>query len=88
MTPILAENDIESLVIALIREQLHSGGDPFIDPEANLFTSGLVDSVGAMQMIAHIEEALEIKIPPTELIPANFRTIRLMAGFLAPKTGG
>lgn len=71
------------MVIRFIRDQLHHNSDTAIEPEANLFTSGLVDSVGAMRMIAHIEENLDIKISPTDLIPANFRTIRVMSSFLA-----
>lgn len=79
----LATQSIESLVISFIRDQLHPGSAIEIDPEANLFTSGLVDSVGAMRLVAHIETALKTRIPPPDLIPANFRTIRIMAGYLA-----
>lgn len=73
---------IEHLVIAFIRDQLQHGTEADIDAEANLFTSGLVDSVGAMRLIAHVESSLGIKIPPTDLVPANFRSIRVMAAYL------
>ena len=79
----IAAPSIEEIVITFIRAQLHPGVEVDVDPEANLFTSGLIDSVGAMRMIAHIEEVLQVKIPPTALIPANFRTIRVMADYLA-----
>lgn len=78
-----ATQSIENLVIRFIRDQLHPGSTIEVDPEANLFTSGLVDSVGAMRLVNHVETALETRIPPPDLIPANFRTIRIMAGYLA-----
>lgn len=74
---------IEELVIRFIREHLHPGASLEVDPEENLFTSGLVDSVGAMRLVNHVETALDTKIPPPDLVPDNFRTIRIMAGYLA-----
>ena len=40
-----------------------------------------------MRLIAHLESALGIKIPPADLIPQNFRTIRVMAAYLASRSG-
>ena len=78
----IATQSIENLVISFIRDQLHPGSNIEVDPEANLFTSGLVDSVGAMRLVNHVETELDTKIPPPDLIPDNFRTIRVMAGYL------
>ena len=78
----IATQSIENLVISFIRDQLHPGSNIEVDPEANLFTSGLVDSVGAMRLVNHVETELDTKIPPPDLIPDNFRTINVMAGYL------
>ena len=81
-----AAPEIEEVITAFIHSEILSGRDTGIDPEENLFTSGLVDSVGIMQLIAHLESTYALKIPPTDLIPANFRTIRVMATYLESLT--
>lgn len=76
-----------TLITEFIASELHGGQAVEIDPDANMFTSGLVDSLGIMRLIAHVETSLEVKIPPTELIPDNFRTINVMAAYLVGITG-
>lgn len=77
------ESEIAKLVTDYIREELYGGREVEIDPDANIFTSGLVDSLGIMKLIAHVEKSLALKIPPPDLIPDHFRTINVMAGYLA-----
>ena len=74
---------IESLIVRFIRDELADGAavDP-IDPDENLFASGLVDSVGIVRLIAHLKEQLGVSVPPTDLIPENFRTVRVMATYM------
>ena len=79
---------IEQVITAFIREEFLAGRDGAIDRDENLVTSGLVDSVGIVRLVAHLESALEVKIPPTDLIPANFRTIGAMAAYLARTVAG
>ena len=74
--------DIEANIMQYICQELLGGDAADLDPEDNLITSGLVDSVGAMRLIAHIETSLNITIPPTELVPQNFRTVRVMSTYL------
>lgn len=74
--------DIADLITGFIRGELLGGRDTVIDPDENLFTSGLVDSVGIMRLIAHLESSLDRKIPPTDLVPDHFRTINVMAAYL------
>ena len=78
--------DIEEIISAFLRRELLRAEDR-IDPDENLFTSGLVDSVGMMRLIAHLEQTLQLKVPPTELVPENFRTVRVMAAYLQGKAG-
>ena len=75
-------SDIESRIVASIAEQ--AGVDPAsVEVEENLLTSGLVDSVGMMRLIADLEEQLAVSVPPPDLVPENFRSIRVMASYLA-----
>lgn len=49
------------------------------DRYENLLSSGLADSAG---MVAHIRDRLGTTVPPKDLVPENFRTIRAMAAYL------
>jgi acyl carrier protein len=74
---------IESIITTFIAEEILANRDAVLDAEENLLTSGYVDSVGIMRLIAHLEATLDTKVPPTDLVPQNFRTIRIMAAYLS-----
>ena len=73
---------IEALIATFIQQDL--AGDPTleIDPDENLLASGLVDSVGILRLIAHVTDQLQVTVPPQDLLPGNFRTVRVMASYL------
>lgn len=56
-----------------------------IDTETNLITSGYLDSINAMRLVSQIESDFATKIPPRDLVPANFLTIGTIANYLAKK---
>lgn len=53
-----------------------------LEPDEDIFTSGLVDSIGMMQTISFLEKTYSLKIPPVDLVPQNFKTIQVMAAYL------
>lgn len=53
--------------------------------DENLFTSGILDSMGAMRLISHLQSKYDYTIPPTDLVPENFKTIQIMSGYLAQR---
>jgi acyl carrier protein len=73
---------IEEIVVAFIRDELGEAEVTSLSMEDNLLTSGLVDSVGILRLIGHLERRLGVKVPPQELVPENFRTIRTMSRFM------
>jgi acyl carrier protein len=74
---------IEHIITDFIATELMGSPGAPVDPDDNLFTAGYVDSVGIMRLIAHLETTFAIRIAPTDLIPQNFRTVRIMARYLA-----
>jgi acyl carrier protein len=71
---------IEQVIIGYIGATMN--GDAPVEPDENLFTSGYVDSVGIVRLIAHLESTYGVRIPPTDLVPQNFRTVRTMTAYL------
>ena len=71
------------MIAGFVASDLIGDPDLVVDVERNLLADGSLDSVGVMRLVLYLEEAFGMKIPPTDLVPEHFRTIRLMATYLA-----
>jgi acyl carrier protein len=49
-----------------------------IDETTLLIDSGLIDSMGLLQIVTFIEERAGVRIPDDAVIPDNFQTVRDM----------
>ena len=75
-------DDLERIIFDFIRDQVLATPELELGPDENLFTSGHVDSLGIMRLIAHLETTLDLEIPLRDRVPDNFRTVRVMAAYL------
>ncbi|MEV6927308.1 acyl carrier protein [Dactylosporangium sp. NPDC051485] len=67
-------------VMATIRDHLLQTGhwaDPPADlaPDYPLLDSGVLDSLGLMRLVAHIEERFPIRIDDVDILPENFEDL-------------
>ena len=46
-----------------------------IDPETELFTNGLLDSVSMVNLILYIEEQAKVVVPPLDVTLENFDSV-------------
>lgn len=79
-------SQIESIILAFIKDDLLTAGSEEIQTDCNLFAEGYLDSIGIMRLIAHLETELNTKIPPKDLVPKNFMTIQAMATYLTTES--
>jgi acyl carrier protein len=56
-----------------------------IDNETFLLQSGIVDSLGILELVAFVENEFAITISDDELMPENFQNISMMTSFIASK---
>lgn len=54
----------------------------------SLIRSGIIDSTGVLELIAHLEQSLGIQVPPEDMVPANFDSIDTICAYLARKLPG
>lgn len=59
-----------------------------IDPDENLFASGLVNSLFAMQLVLFVEQGFGIQVANEDLDLENFKSLNAIAGFIQKKSGG
>jgi acyl carrier protein len=65
---------------ALIVEELHI---PIESATADLFRTGLLDSMGLIQLISHIEEHFGFRLPVDQLDLDSFRSVLQIAQLVA-----
>ncbi|WP_040302788.1 phosphopantetheine-binding protein [Algoriphagus machipongonensis] len=54
-----------------------------VTQEEELLSSGLIDSITIMKLIAHLEEAYEIKVPPQDMVIENFNSVSSISEYIA-----
>jgi len=58
-----------------------------IDPDENLFTSGLVNSLFAMQLVLYVEKEFGLQVANEDLDFDNFKSLNAIDGFIEAKLG-
>ena len=64
-----------------IKEQYNAS----LDKQENIFNSGIIDSMGFVNLIGFISEAFEIEFEPEDLIEDNFYSLERMAQVILQK---
>lgn len=59
--------------------------DPNVGEDDDLFASGLLNSLFAMQMVLFVEKKFNIKVENEDLERRNFATINALVGFVSHK---
>jgi acyl carrier protein len=74
---------LERQVAEMIRRRLHIEMD---DPSIDLFDTGLVDSLGLIELLVGLESEFGIRIGTGELDIDDFRSIERIATYLMDRT--
>jgi methoxymalonate biosynthesis acyl carrier protein len=69
---------IEEALLDFLTQRVKSD----VTPDQDLFASGLVSSMFAMQLVVHLEESYDIAIIGPELKLDNFRTVQAMTSLV------
>jgi methoxymalonate biosynthesis acyl carrier protein len=59
-----------------------------VTADLDLFASGLVSSLFAMELLVHLEGAFKISVPSEELRLDSFRTVQAMTALVLRLTNG
>ena len=72
-------------VIQTLGDYIKEQYDAKLDKQENIFNSGIIDSLGFVNLIGFISEAFEIKFEPEDLIEDNFFSLERMAQVILQK---
>jgi acyl carrier protein len=73
-------------VRTFIINQFLFGEDEGLKDDTSFLETGLIDSMGIMELVAFLERTFEIKISDHELIPRNLDSLNQIQAFLKLKT--
>ncbi len=79
--------DIKTKLTDFICEVLLDGEDDLASDE-NLLADGMIDSLGMLRLVAHIEDWLGVKVPPEHFTIDNFRSVDAIEVYLRAAQGG
>ena len=69
----------------LVENFLFGDPEPLKDDNMSLLDNGIMDSVGVMELVAFLEQDLELTIEDSELIPENLDSINNLIAFVQRK---
>lgn len=73
-------------LLAFVRDEL--GIDTSgLDATSELFSEGIIDSLGVLDLVAFVSSEAGIEVKPTEISLENFDTIERILAFAAAKAG-
>jgi acyl carrier protein len=55
--------------------------DDFADDDSFMGT-GLIDSLGIVQLVSFVEAEYAVKVPDTDLLPSNFDSVEKLAAYV------
>ena len=54
-------------------------------PDENLLSQGIIDSLGILKLVTHLEERYGFETGDDDLVPENFATLSMIRDFVARK---
>lgn len=83
-----AISDVANALREFILKQFPAARKHGIKDSDRLLETGLVDSMGVLEIVAFIEAEYGIPVADDDLIPENFQTVEHMAAFVRTRCGG
>ena len=83
------ENETGSRIRSFIIKQFPlARKQPSLENESSLLESGIIDSLGVLDLVSFIEKEFKITITEEDLLADNFESIAKMTAFVQSKGNG
>jgi acyl carrier protein len=80
-------NGPRSSIRTFILEKFPTAKNRGLSDDLPLLESGIIDSLGVLDVVGFLEQTFRIKIDDDELTPDNFANIRRLVAFVESKNG-
>ena len=79
--------DLESEIQAFLTQNFPLYGGAEVDRDQSLVDSGVIDSLGILELVEFVEARFGIRIPEDELLPENLDSVANITNYLSTKLG-
>jgi acyl carrier protein len=79
-------NGVHRQIQSFILKKFPAAKKRGLDDELLLLQTGIVDSLGVLDVVGFLEQTFQIKIDDEELTPDNFANVRSLVAFVESKT--
>ena len=77
---------MNEIILAYIKEELLNNEiEDDLDENEDLLGSGILDSLGMVQLIAFVEKEFKVKVEPEDMVIENFMTVNHISNFVEGK---
>lgn len=80
------ECGIQETIRSFILEKFPAARRKGLTDNTPLLESGIIDSLGVLDVVAFLEPKFGMKIEDEELVPGNFRNVHSLTNFVEQKT--
>lgn len=71
-----------NMLMDYIKEELLRGRSAHISENDDLLASGIINSLGILQLVSFIEEQMGVDIPVEDVVYENFQSVDTLATYL------
>ena len=75
--------DREQVLLDYVKDEIARGRAPSLQAGDDLLSSGILDSLGILQLVGFIEEQFGIQIPDEDVVFENFQSIAALSNYLS-----
>jgi acyl carrier protein len=83
----MSADETRDAIRAFVRRRFPLAATAAVSDEDSLLDSGVIDSLGILDLVAFLETTFGIRVGDEELDPSNFDSIATVARFVAGKRG-
>ncbi len=81
----MSNDGIPEVVRSFVRKKLPSAKKRTFNDDLPLLQTGIIDSLGVLDLVAFLEQSFTIRIADEELTPDNFGSIKSISSFVEKK---
>lgn len=80
-------NNKEQIRRYVVENFLFGGSDHDLSDDVSFLETGVIDSLGVMELVTFVEEQFNVNVADDEIVPQNFDSINNLASYIEGKNG-
>jgi len=74
--------DRKAILTEYVKNEILRNKNAQLDENEDLLSSGILDSLAILQLVAYIDKTFKIQVPDEDVVYENFKSINTLVGYL------